>query len=314
MTSRQLAANCMCCGMDLDANGSKVRLRDRRKGLAGEWCCLSCKACGVYSMVPVPSEPELSQLYERYTDEGPIRVSTGAGSRYPRLRRLFHRFTGDVDPRDFVTVPQGGRVLDYGSGQATYLSTYHADGVDIWGAEVTEKLVDASTAAGLKVRKVEDFNSIPFEDGFFDVVYLMQVFEHLRDPHRFMRELARIVRPGGQLYLAVPNVASFWRRLFGENWVSGWFAPFHLAHYNATALGRLGQQHGFTLRRSWSRTPDSWFRLNLRAWLHTRDNMLDRHGSTLDLLPVRFVLVMLVRFAELFVRERDCLVVHLERR
>jgi 2-polyprenyl-3-methyl-5-hydroxy-6-metoxy-1,4-benzoquinol methylase len=265
-------------------------------------------------MVPMPDEFELASYYAAYTDEGSISLAAGAGSRHPGLRRLFHTFTGDVDPRDFVTVPAGGTVLDYGSGQGTYLRDFHERGIDIWGAEVTDTLVSASSAAGLQIRKVEDFSSIPFESGAFDVVYLMQVFEHLRDPQRFMAELARIIKPGGQLYLAVPNFASAWRKVFGQNWVSGWFAPFHLAHYNAVALGRLAATHGFVVRRHWSRTPDSWFRLNLRAWLQPDNNALDRGRSTLDVLPLRLALTLLMRVCELFVRERDCLVMHLERR
>lgn len=314
MTARSAPPTCICCGFAMDAGLRSVRLRDRRKGLDGEWSLVACECCGVYSMVPLPCDAELARFYASYTDEGAVRVAVGAGSRYPTLRRLLHRFTGDVDPRDFVNVPDGGRVLDYGSGQATYLRDFHARGIDIWGAEVTDTLVDASVAAGLRVRKVEDFASIPFEDKSFDVVYLMQVFEHLREPHRFMDELARIIKPGGHLYLAVPNVASAWRRVFGDSWVSGWFAPFHLAHYNAMALSQLAAGHGFEVRRSWSRTPDLWFRLNLRAWLSPRDNVLDRGNSILNWLPFRFLVVVVMRFCEFFVRERDCLVMHFERR
>lgn len=289
-------------------------LQDRRKGLDGHWLVVACGHCGVHSLVPVPSEADLTRFYASYTDADSIVLEEGAGSRHPALRRFFHRLTGDVDPRDFVEVLPGARVLDFGSGQATYLRDFHSRGFDIWGVEATDTLVEACLKQGLNVRQITDFSSIPFEDGFFDVAYLMQVFEHLRDPHAFMAELARVLRPGGHLYLAVPNVCSFWRRVFGLNWVSGWFAPFHLAHYNAAALGDLARQHGFAVRRCWSSTPDSWFRLNIRAWLRPGDRELDKGRSWLDAPVVRLFCLAVLRACELFVRERDCFVLDLERR
>jgi SAM-dependent methyltransferase len=307
-------AKCLCCRALLPADAITVTQTDRRKGLHGSWNMVACDRCGVYSLVPLPSEEELGRFYAAYTDAAAMRLQKGTGSRHPFLRRVFHKFTGDVDPRDFVIVPAAGRVLDYGSGQATYLRDFHDRGIDIWGAEVTDTLVDACRAEGLRIRKVEDFASIPFEDAAFDVVYLMQVFEHLRDPRHFMVELARIVKPGGQLYLAVPNISSSWRRVFRDDWVSGWFAPFHLAHYNAAALGELAAKHGFDVKRSWSSTPDSWFRLNLRARFRPGDRFLDSGRSMLDSLPLRLLCAALLRVCELFMRERDCLVVHLERR
>lgn len=306
--------SCVCCGVALGPRAVRVRLGDRRKGLDGEWQVVACTNCGALCRAPPPTDEELSTYYAAYTQEGSICLTVGAGSRCPRLRRLFHLFSGDVDPRDFVCVPAGGRVLDYGSGQATYLRDFHERGIDIWGAEVTDVLVNACVAQGLKVRKVASFAAIPFGDGEFDVVYLMQVFEHVRDPQRFMAELHRILKPSGMLYLAVPNAASVWRRVFGENWVSGWFAPFHLVHYTAASLGCMARAKGFEVRRAWSRTPDSWFRLNIRAWLQPHNNTLDHGRSALEALPLRIALMALLRLCELFARERDCLVMQLERR
>jgi SAM-dependent methyltransferase len=142
----------------------------------------------------------------------------------------------------------------------------------------------------------------------------MQVFEHLRDPHSFMRELDRILKPGGFLYLAVPNAASIWRKIFGENWISGWYAPFHLFHYTRDSLGTLAQEYGFELVDSWTSTPESWFRLNLKAVFYPRENRLDWRRTWLDLRPIRYLALILLRLFELPVKERDCLVVKLEKR
>ena len=265
-------------------------------------------------MMPMPTDDELAAFYAAYSKDDKVDLSRKHGSRYPKLRKLYHRLSGDVDPRDFVHVPAGARVLDYGCGLAGYLCDFHDRGIAIAGAEIARYVVDACRNNGFDVRKVDDFSRIPFADGEFDVVYLMQVFEHLRDPHGFMKELARVLKNGGVLYLAVPNADSIWGKVFGDNWVSGWFAPFHLFHYNSAALAKLAAQHGFDVVEGWSSTPESWFRLNLKSYLYPNENKLDWRINWLDSRPVRYLLMPLLRVVEWPFAERDCLVIQFKKR
>ena len=303
----------VCDEKALDSTGG-ILLSDRRKGLSGVWRVAECEKCGVVSMVPPPTDDQLASYYSVYSLDHKVDLSQRAGSRYPNLRKLFHWLSGDVDPRDFVQVPAGARVLDYGCGNAGYLSDFHNRGVAISGAEIAAYAVEACRNHGYDVHQVEDFSHIPFPAREFDIVYLMQVFEHLRDPHRFFQELARILKDGGMLYLAVPNAASMWRHVFGRNWVSGWFAPFHLFHYTRSALEVLAGQYGFDLINTWSRTPESWFRLNIKASLYPKEHQLDWYRNWLDATPIRYMLMFVLRAIELPCREKDCLVVQLRKR
>ncbi|MGA7595806.1 MAG: class I SAM-dependent methyltransferase [Gallionella sp.] len=305
---------CVNCGKQSLNKARQRVLKDRRKALHGSWLLVECDGCGVISMVPMPSEEELADYYAAYSKDDKVDLSRRRGSRYPKLRKLFHRLSGDVDPRDFVQVRAGARVLDYGCGHAGYLSDFHDRGIAISGAEIAGYVVEACRNNGFDVHKVSDFSRIPFPDAEFDIVYLMQVFEHLRDPHGFMEELARILKGDGMLYLAVPNAASIWRKIFGDNWVSGWFAPFHLFHYNRDTLATLAAKHGFEVVESWSRTPESWFRLNLKAYLYPSENQLDWRKSWLDSKPMRYLWMLILRIAELPFSERDCLVMKLKKR
>jgi SAM-dependent methyltransferase len=289
-------------------------LNDRRKGIRGSWKLVECNSCGVISMMPLPTDEQLASYYGAYSQDDKVDLSQRFGSRYPKLRKLFHRLSGDVDPRDFVHVPVGARVLDYGCGHAGYLSDFHHRGIAISGAEIAQYAVEACRNHGYDVHKVDDFSRIPFDAREFDIVYLMQVFEHLRDPHEFLQELSRILKNGGMLYLAVPNAASIWRKVFSHNWVSGWFAPFHLFHYTSDTLEKLAGQHGFDLIHTWSRTPESWFRLNLKAVLYPGENQLDWHRNWLDTRPVRYLLMLILRAVELPFQEKDCLVIQLKKR
>lgn len=51
-----------------------------------------------------------------------------------------------------------------------------------------------------------DAESLPLKDGFFDVAICLQVLEHTPFPERIVAEIARVLRPGGYLFLAAPNM------------------------------------------------------------------------------------------------------------
>lgn len=307
-------AICFGCGETASGGAGQWVLEDRRKGIRGSWRFVECAHCGIIFVMPMPTDEQLASYYEVYSQDDQVNLSQGIGSRYPMLRKLFHWLSGDVDPRDFVHVPIGARVLDYGCGHAGYLSDFHHRGVAISGAEIADYAVKACRSHGYDVHKVDDFSHIPFKECEFDVVYLMQVFEHLRDPHEFLRELARILKSGGMLYLAVPNAASIWRKFFNINWVSGWFAPFHLFHYRRDVLEKMAGQHGFDRIHTWSRTPESWFRLNIKALLYSRENQLDWHRNWLDSRLARYLLMLILRMIELPFQEKDCLVIQFRKR
>ncbi len=56
------------------------------------------------------------------------------------------------------------------------------------------------------IRRVQGaVNALPYRDGAFDVVVCCWVLQHLEDPEGAVRELVRVLRPGGKLLLAVPN-------------------------------------------------------------------------------------------------------------
>ena len=184
---------------------------DRRKAVKGSWNLYKCKQCGVIALYPSPTEEELIKYYSVYSHNKTVTFRTRFGSRYPMLRRIYHWISGDVDPQDFIRPKKDFTILDYGCGEAGYLFDFYQQGIRISGAEISLEIVKICQKAGLDVHQVISPDNIPFGNVAFDVVYLMQVFEHLRNPHVFLDELYRVLKPDGFLFMAMPNSKSVWK-------------------------------------------------------------------------------------------------------
>jgi predicted SAM-dependent methyltransferase len=91
------------------------------------------------------------------------------------------------------------------------------------------------------------FDEAPLEGRHFDVVRLSHVLEHLPSPRKSLGKVHRLLRPGGLLWVEVPNAASLERRLFHRHWCH-WDLPRHLYHFTPTTLVRLLRDTGFRPR------------------------------------------------------------------
>lgn len=140
-----------------------------------------------------------------------------------------------------------GRFLDVGCGGGSYLYRLRQWGWQVYGVEPSESGVNQARALGLDVRHGE-LRDARFPDSFFDVIRLNNVLEHLPDPRGTFREIKRILKPGGVVYITVPSARSlnFW--LFGENWY-GLDAPRHVILYSPRALRHLCDSTGLEIAR-----------------------------------------------------------------
>jgi methionine biosynthesis protein MetW len=104
-------------------------------------------------------------------------------------------------------VRPGGRLLDVGCGRGAVASLLSARFDEVHGVDADDAALAKAAERGVAVAQVDlDREPLPYEDGSFDAVVSLDVIEHVLDPAVFVRELARVLRPGGRLYLATPNV------------------------------------------------------------------------------------------------------------
>lgn len=100
----------------------------------------------------------------------------------------------------------GARVIDCGCGAGGYVRALRRRGVDAIGIEHSAEKV-AEYRRGEEPERVEqgDLEAMRFADGAFDVALLNEVLEHVPDEQRALREIRRVLVPGGKLIVFSPN-------------------------------------------------------------------------------------------------------------
>lgn len=142
--------------------------------------------------------------------------------------------------------------LDIGCGPGTFVGTLHADRRST-GTDIAASQIDFANER-YKTDQ-HDFQrvppgEVPFADGAFDVVTLVEVIEHLELSYIefLLGEAHRVLAPGGKIVITTPNYASLWPLLekvvnrLGE--VS--YEEQHLTFFNRGTLRALLQEVGYT--------------------------------------------------------------------
>ena len=148
----------------------------------------------------------------------------------------------------------GERLLDVGCWNGGFLARVERAGRyrELTGVDVVADGVELAKERGFEARVVDlNGDPLPFPDACFDGVVHLAVLEHVFDPYAMIREIHRVLKPGGELVIAVPNAASLTNRLrilLGRIPVTsadaGWDGG-HLHYFTKHALDHFLRDEGF---------------------------------------------------------------------
>ena len=125
------------------------------------------------------------------------------------------------------------RALDIGAGAGGNTRVLEARGWEATALEYSEAGVELARSRGLDVVQ-GDARAIPFSDDYFGLVVAYDVLEHIEEDARVVAEIARVVRPGGRVLVAVPADPRLWSahddavghvRRYTREGLAGLFAP-----------------------------------------------------------------------------------------
>ena len=108
---------------------------------------------------------------------------------------------------DYLDLKDGEKVLDCGCGMGVYMMMMNRlRDVEIYGVDGDVARLDWAEREGVEARLSSvDIHHLPFADNTFDKVLMSEVLEHIADDRKAMREVFRVLKPGGILALSVPH-------------------------------------------------------------------------------------------------------------
>lgn len=133
------------------------------------------------------------------------------------------------------------RILDIGCGTGGNLETLSSFG-RAEGVDISTEALDFCRARGLDNVRQGAAETLPYESESFDLVTGLDVVEHLDDDVAGLREMRRVLRPGGRMLLFVPAFRFLWGV---QDEVS-----HHRRRYTLKELKRRLQQAGMTVERA----------------------------------------------------------------
>lgn len=102
------------------------------------------------------------------------------------------------------------RVFDFGCGSGYMVRELQKIGYDAYGVDFEEEAINYGLSSGIKNLKVGTGNKIDHTDESFDLVTAFDVLEHLDNEQPTVRELTRILKPGGRIIISVPAYDWLW--------------------------------------------------------------------------------------------------------
>lgn len=195
---------------------------------------VSCRLCKTLYTSHLPNIED-AETYEDYYHEENLTVPAFINQQLDEI------------VADFAPYRQTGALLDVGFGAGTLLEAARRGGWQTCGVEVAQSAVDHVRGMGYDVfcGTLQDAH---YPENHFDVVTASEVLEHVADPQVVLHEIARVLRPGGLLWLTTPHGRGLSARMLGLKW-SIVSPREHLQLFSVSGLKKMLDDNDFRCRR-----------------------------------------------------------------
>ena len=230
-------------------NSARARIIGPRGGRAHreekgvETQVVRCRDCGVFY-----TDPTLIPVSNPYAKESAAEYFHLHDSRKKVLHgEMLAAFAEKI-------LGNSGKMLELGCGRGELLKGAASRGWEVRGVEMTEDFAAVARSSGIDVEcsAIEGCKSL---DQVYDVVLLAAILEHLYDPLQTLKRVRDALRPGGLVFIDVPNelsltmrIGNIYMRARGRRWsinLSPTFSPFHVVGFSPTSLRQTLTAVGF---------------------------------------------------------------------
>jgi hypothetical protein len=230
--------NCPGC------NSTTITLLDEIKthhaSYGGHTNLSKCLICGLYFVNPLPNEQQLAEIY--------------AGSyHYPGtglVDKIVDAWTTTELNSDAALISkykQNGKILDIGAGRGDMLVKFNGESWERWAHD---PFLSQGDIDSLK-KKIGDHVNIKntlaeYEENTFDVVILRNVIEHTAQFNELIKDINRILKKDGILFIRTPNIEAQDYKKFKTNWYVIWM-PGHIVFFSGHALTNTLEKNNYSI-------------------------------------------------------------------
>jgi len=192
---------------------------------------VKCKNCHLIYMNPLEKISKTNDYYFK-----------AKNTHAPTIRESYLR-TAKFQVRLIQKYASGTNLLDIGCAQGFFLFSASKAGYTAKGIEISQDAAEyAIREFGLDV-EAKPFEELRFADNHFDVVTLWQVLEHVPYPLMILKEVQRILKPGGLVVVSTPNIEGIPAKILRKRWWD--IKRLHINQFSTKTLTDILQNAGF---------------------------------------------------------------------
>jgi 2-polyprenyl-3-methyl-5-hydroxy-6-metoxy-1,4-benzoquinol methylase len=209
--------------------------------LDGHHTIVRCIDCSLHYACPRDSAELLAQIYASGRVESYLRETKGKLASFRREARLLKQLCG-----------VGGELLEIGCATGLFLRAAAEAGFSVQGCDPWKEAAAIAQEEFHERVSGTMFKATNYRARYFRLIVLWDSVEHIEEPVRLLRDIRRLLVPGGWVALSTPNFDSLSRRLLGGRWQ--FFERPHLTFFSPKTMARLLRVAGFSdirIRTKW---------------------------------------------------------------
>lgn len=185
-------------------------------------------------------------------------------------------------------------VLEIGPGSGETLIAAEREGFDIEGVEDCSVFVSYLRSKAKATIYHGQLESSDFRGIQFDGIMSFHVLEHVRDTTGHLQRAFELMKPGGFLIIATPNLSSWDHRLLKRRWTG--YSPGHLKLFGPKSIRLAMRQAGFTIVEIF--TIESSFEMlwSIKSMIKLKKDLCKQAGSHIKRIPLHVGKIVLTSF------------------